>query len=327
MKSVVLQSHAKTFGDWAYLAIHKHFKKILKHEAAVLQDQDPEELHQMRVGMRRLRSAVVGFSLALDLPPSCDQKKIGSIAKVLGKLRDLDVMSEVLTQEPFSKLPNQEKEPLTLTLNTLAKRRKKALKGVRAVLHEKPYLKFKQSLQGWLGKPRYGAIADIPINLVLPDLLIPQLSRLLLHPAWLVGITLEQGTFIFPDALSSEQVDSLLGNQGMILHDLRKEAKRSRYNLELFSPFYGEDYQSQIKSIKSIQTILGNIQDSFVLVDFLSSCLSSNFAEKLSVCAKNIVDIRYQQWQAWEKLQRYFLNPQTRHHFHTTILSAGAQEP
>ena len=326
MKSAVIESQAKTFGDWAYLAIEKHFKKILKHEVAVLQDKDPEELHQMRVGMRRLRSAMVGFSLAVDLPSSSNQKQIGSIAKVLGKLRDLDVMGEVLTQEHFAQLPSQEQEQLALALNTLAKRRKRALKAVRGVLSNKPYLKFKQSLQDWLEKPSYTAIAGIAIEMVLPDLLIPQLSRLLLHPGWLVGVTLNRGEIVFPEALSSRQVDSLLENKGTLLHDLRKEAKRSRYNLELFSRFYDEDYQSQIKSIKSVQTVLGNIQDSFVLVDFLSSCLTSNFSKKLSVFSKNMVDIRYQQWKVWEKSQRQLLNHQTRKDFYSTILTEGVTE-
>jgi len=53
---------AKTLGDSAKLAIEQHYQKILKHEAQVLKDKDPEDLHQMRVGMRRLRTAIVGFS-------------------------------------------------------------------------------------------------------------------------------------------------------------------------------------------------------------------------------------------------------------------------
>lgn len=66
---------AKTFGDWAYIAIAKHFNKILNHEAKVLEDRDPEELHQMRVGMRRLRSAIAGFTPALNLPNNASEKK------------------------------------------------------------------------------------------------------------------------------------------------------------------------------------------------------------------------------------------------------------
>ena len=67
----------KTFGDLAYMAIAQYYKQILKHEAGVLKDKDPEELHQMRVGMRSLRSAMTGFHPALNLP--VEQKEVGRI--------------------------------------------------------------------------------------------------------------------------------------------------------------------------------------------------------------------------------------------------------
>jgi CHAD domain-containing protein len=47
-----------TTKELAYQAIAKHSRRIFKHQAGVLKDQDPENLHQMRVGMRRLRSAI-----------------------------------------------------------------------------------------------------------------------------------------------------------------------------------------------------------------------------------------------------------------------------
>lgn len=56
------QSKTNTLGDWSALALDKHFHKVLKHEDDVLKDKDPEALHQMRVGMRRLRSAITGFT-------------------------------------------------------------------------------------------------------------------------------------------------------------------------------------------------------------------------------------------------------------------------
>jgi CHAD domain-containing protein len=68
------QEKAKTFGDWAVIAIAKHYHKILKHESEVLKDKDPEELHQMRVGMRRLRSAMSAFSLAINFPEAATEK-------------------------------------------------------------------------------------------------------------------------------------------------------------------------------------------------------------------------------------------------------------
>lgn len=69
------KDNAVTLKEWAHIAIAKHTNKILKSEAGVIQDKDPEDLHQMRVGMRRLRSAIAGFKIALDLPKAVSEKR------------------------------------------------------------------------------------------------------------------------------------------------------------------------------------------------------------------------------------------------------------
>jgi len=86
----------KTLGETAHQAIEKHFTKTIKWEKAVKKDEDPEPLHQMRVGMRRLRTAVSKFEKYLDLPKSVTDKNIGKFARTLGSLRDLDILKESL---------------------------------------------------------------------------------------------------------------------------------------------------------------------------------------------------------------------------------------
>ena len=75
----------QTFADYAYSAIALSTKKIIKNEKGVLADEDPEYVHQMRVGLRKLRSVLIGFSPALDLPKIVEEKSIGKIAQILGK--------------------------------------------------------------------------------------------------------------------------------------------------------------------------------------------------------------------------------------------------
>ena len=98
----------RTLGDWAALGIQQHLEKVIRHEPEVLADKDPEELHQIRVGMRRLRSAVTGFAPVLDLPEAAQNKKIGKISRSLGQLRDLDVLLEALHQQYYPNLPPKE---------------------------------------------------------------------------------------------------------------------------------------------------------------------------------------------------------------------------
>lgn len=310
---------ARTFGDWAYVAIAKHYTKILKHETEVLKNTDPEELHQMRVGMRRLRSVLTGFELALVLPKGLEARTVAKIARILGNLRDLDVLEENLVKNYLHELPEAEQQILTKITTKLSKKKAKSFKQVKAILRSNSYHKLKKSFEKWLSNPQYQQIAQIPIDLILPDLLLPQISQLLLHPGWLVGVTLEAGEIQPPKALSQTEVEVILRHQGVILHDLRKEAKRSRYNLELFSHFYGEDYHHYVDQIKEIQTIIGEIQDFYVFNLFFVQNLSHNWTDKLPHLAKQFQDTRYQQWQQWEKLQQQFLNPEIRQDLRLTI--------
>lgn len=309
-----------SFGDWAYQAIAKYTNKFSKHEVKVLQDQDPEELHQMRVGMRKLRSAVTGFSLGLNLPESAEDKSIGKIARTLGKLRDLDVLLEIIEQQYLPDLPNNEQQELTKALRQLKSQRKKTFKLVKSTLAGKKYAQLQKSLQKWLQEPRYSEISNINLKYIIPDLLLPEVSSFLLHPGWLIGINWEQGEYLINKNLSLETVETILHNQGTTLHDLRKKAKRCRYQMELFTQFYGDDYQNYLQDVKKVQTVLGNLQDNAVLTKVLTKIVGKNIAQKMPVFSKLMQDDRYQQWQKWQELQFKFWQPSRRQQFYQVII-------
>ncbi|NET59220.1 MAG: CHAD domain-containing protein [Symploca sp. SIO2E6] len=310
----------KTFGHWGYLAVEKHFQKILKHEIEVLKDKDPEELHQMRVGMRRLRTAVTGFEEAILLPKAAQEKKIATVARRLGELRDLDVLQDTLKNQYLPGLPIPEQDLLKKVLATLKKRRHKSLEEVQTTLKHSNYNSLKQALQNWLKQPHYRLLAEGAIEDILPDLLLPLVSKLLLHPAWLVGVKLEAGKIDIPSDLNSEIVAHLLDTHGESLHHLRKQAKGLRYQMELFTDFYGSTYKDYVKDIKAIQRIVGEIQDSFVLAAFLTDTLKSNLSGKMPTLAAQLTETRYKSWQEWQILQQRYLNPQIRIDFHQTLL-------
>jgi CHAD domain-containing protein len=310
----------KTFGHWAYLAIEKHFQKTLKHETDVLKDKDPEALHQMRVGMRRLRTAVRGFAPALSLPQAAEEKKIAKVARKLGDLRDLDVLQDTLKNQYLPTLPAAEQDALKKVLATLKKQRQKSLEQVQATLKDQHYQELKQAFQHWLAQPVYGEFAEFPIDEILPDLLLPPVSQFFLHPAWLVGVKLEAGELAVPSGLNSEIVVQLLNSHGDSLHSLRKQAKRVRYQMELFTDFYGSTYEDYLNDIKEIQSILGQIQDSFVLAAFLTDALDSESTAQLPTLAAQFTEARYRAWQEWRTLQQRYLNPETRTHLHQTVL-------
>ncbi|MBD2086027.1 CHAD domain-containing protein [Coleofasciculus sp. FACHB-542] len=313
------QEKAKTLGDWAYLAIEKHFQKTIKHESDVIKDKDPEALHQMRVGIRRLRSAVKGFAPALDLPKSAQENKIGKIGHRLGGLRDLDVLQDALKNRYHPNLPSKEQKSLKEAMNALDKQRQHALEQVRDTLEHQQYNKLKQSLQGWLKHPTYQEIAQMPVEPVLPDLLLPEISQLLLHPGWLLGVEFKAGQ-IEGKELKQSAVSRLLADEGEVLHSLRKEAKRVRYQMELFSDFYGPAYAGYLQDVKSVQETLGKIQDCVVLVDVLSDVLHSKLKHQLPTLTEQLDQTVYEAWQEWQPLQERYLNSQTRQAFHLALL-------
>ncbi|HEY9726258.1 MAG TPA: CHAD domain-containing protein [Chroococcales cyanobacterium] len=315
----------KTFGHWAYLAIEKHFQKTLKHETEVLTDKDPEELHQMRVGMRRLRTAVTGFAPALSLPNAAQEKNIGKVARILGELRDIDVLKDTFETQYLPTLPSQEQDTLKKVLATLKKQRQKSLEQVQTTLNQQRYQELKQALQDWLNRPSYGEFAEFPIAEILPDLLLPPVSQLFLHTAWLTGVKLDAGEIGVPSDLNKEIVEQLLNVHGDTLHSLRKQAKRVRYQMELFTDFYGSTYKGYLKDIKEIQRVLGEIQDSVVLAAFLSDTLGSGSAEQMPMLSAQLTQARYQAWQEWRTLQQRYLNATARKDFHQSLLEPALE--
>jgi CHAD domain-containing protein len=317
---LVAQAKLKTLGDYAHEAIKRHFKKTLKWEKTVKKDEDPEALHQMRVGMRRLRTAVSRFGLALDLSQPVSDKNIGKIARCLGTLRDLDVLKESLENTYRPNLPHKEQKSLQTAFDTLSKQREDALKGVQARFKDEHYKSLKQGMNEWLENPSYLPVASLPIQELLPDLLLPEVSSLLLDAGWLVGTQVEKAKVVIVKDLKAEKIEKELATNGEMLHTLRKQAKRVRYQMELFADLYAESYSVYLADVKNIQDILGSIQDIVVLDEWMRDIFESEIETKLPTFVNLLAENRYKLWLKWQALQERYLKPETRHGFHLTIL-------
>ncbi|MBD2503527.1 CHAD domain-containing protein [Anabaena azotica] len=317
---VATETKVETLGDYAYEAIQKHFKKTLKWEKAVKKDEDPEALHQMRVGMRRLRTAISRFGIALNLSKPANDKNIGKIARRLGNLRDLDVLKETLETTYQPNLPQKEQKTLQKAFDALSKQRESALEKTLETLKDESYKSLKQTLEDWLEKPSYQPLASLPIKQVLPDLLLPEVSTFLLHPGLLVGTHVVESEVKIRTDWKADKVEEQLTTKGETIHSLRKQAKRVRYQMELFTELYSEAYAAYITEVKSIQDILGNIQDSMVMGEWLVEVFKSELNDELPTLAKLVAENRFHWWQQWQPLQEKYLTAENRHNFHMTIL-------
>lgn len=240
-----------TLGQYAIQILQQEYKQLVKQEKPVVADKDPEHLHQMRVSSRRLYTALQVFEAAIELPKEAGAKRVRALTRVLGKLRDLDVQLQALQEDYLAQLDSTEQKQLEPTLEKLKQKRKKALAGTQDTLSQSRYCDLKTAFEAWFAQPRLTRLAELPIKMILPDLLSPLLSESLLHTGWLISA----------EGVTEDNVT--------LLHDLRKSCKHVRYQAEFFVPFYGEAFKGWIKDLKILQDSLGSLQDLEVLKHLL----------------------------------------------------------
>lgn len=279
--------------EWAYDAIARNSRHIFRQEAEVLADSSPGSLHGMRVAIRRLESAVGALELVLELPKKVSEANIAKIGRSLSKLRNFDVLIRTLKDDYEPLLAGNERRTLDKVFKSLNKQRAKEFNRLRKALNRQSYSDFKQELQNWLKQPKYKSIGNYSLDVVLPDLLLPQLAQLLLHPGWLVGIDFTEGEMTLPQTLNQESVKELLAATDSILHHLRRTVKKTRYVLELFEPLYSDDYRDRVEQIGQIQQVLGEIQDFNVLKQTLEQNFKSEIAVKMPEFAAHFLLARY----------------------------------
>jgi CHAD domain-containing protein len=297
-----------TVGACADRIIRYQFQKIVDQEAAVFKDKKPEPLHQMRVGMRRLSTAVQVFSAAIVLPKAANHRAIGKIAQSLGETRDLDVLQQALRTRYRPLLQKKEQSKLDRALKHLKQKRGEQFLHLQRTLHGDRYDRLKQAIQAWLEQPTYTCMGGLSASQNLPDLLLPLTCQLFLHPGWLVGTSIHGGSITLLPIENAEDLNQQCLQFGDRLHGLRKQTKQVRYQAEFFSDFYEVSYLQRIEEFKTIQDILGQIQDHLVLRQFLESTLDEDLAEVLPTVAQVIQQDQITLWQSWQPLQQRYLS-------------------
>lgn len=290
-----------TLGKYAHQVIDEQYHKTIKQQRKVLADKDPEHLHQMRVGTRRLRTALQVFQNVVEIPKAGNAKQVGKLARVLGALRDLDVQLADLETHYRPKLPKGEQKQLDSVIATLQKHRRQAFTDVEDALTRSRYQALQSAYETWLKSPQFTVLSQLPLLPLLPDLLSPLLSTLLLHPGWLAQST---------DA--SEAAPETL-------HDLRKACKHVRYQAEFFADFYGDAFKQWIEEIKTIQAKLGSLQDSQVLLDLLDRHLPKR--AHLPTLQAVIQQAQTEVMIGWEDIRCKYLDSDFRYQLHQMLLS------
>ncbi|NEP15683.1 MAG: CHAD domain-containing protein [Leptolyngbya sp. SIO4C1] len=307
-------------GAYAHRTVQKHFKKAIKQKRRVLKDTDPEALHQMRVGLRRLRAAIELFDHAVDLPAPLRDRSLAKIARRLGGVRDLDVL--LLWLQNFcqtTELSDAEQTALQRVEADIHQQRQKRFRRMRRELKRDRYADWVEATQQWLAEPRYRLPALIPIELVAPDLLLPLVGEMLQHPGWLVGTAQTQPLRPLK-RMSLQQINRCLAAQSDLLHDLRKRMKHLRYQSEFFIDLYTPAYAALVKDFRQLQDTLGSLQDEAVISDCLAQTLGSTWAEQVPSLAQFFTQERRQLWKAWQAMQAQYLDPAFRQQLRQAML-------
>jgi CHAD domain-containing protein len=233
-----------------------HFARMLQHEPGTRAGSDIEELHDMRVAVRRLRSAFQVFA------PYYKARAIrGYVAglrrtgRALGAVRDLDVFME-RAQAYLDALPPERASDLDPLFKVWRAQREKAREAMIDYLDGDRYRDFVEAFRLFLESPGAGVrdSDDIPPRPTLIRHVAPEL----IYARW-------AGVQAFGPLLEGAPIS--------VLHALRIECKRLRYTLEFFQDVLGPASEEVIAQIVELQDHLGSLNDADVANAILSDFL------------------------------------------------------
>jgi len=227
---------------WLY-----HFALMLRHEEGTLLGENIEELHDMRVATRRMRTAFDIFGPAFD-PRIMKRylKGLRTTGRVLGEVRDMDVLLEnaMSYQGKMKEIKRPGLEPLLSEWKqTIDKKRSKLTKH----LQSEAYHNFRYNFNLFLQAPENindmiskNGVINSRVRDIVPILVYSRYAAVRAYDA------------ILPTASVTQ------------LHALRIEFKKFRYLLEYFKEILGDSAGQAISELKQLQDHLGELHDADV---------------------------------------------------------------
>ena len=231
-----------TPADHLATALRRNYREVLDHDPGTRLGTDPEELHDHRAAIRRLRELLRAGRPLADRPWADGLRDaLRPAGSALATVRDLDVVVAGLESQAAA-LPDMERAGSTDILELVRQRRDRAHAGLVAALSEAWYVSLLNRLEVAVAEPRLrrgGSVAKV----VRKE---HRRSRRLVH-----GL---------PEHPSDAQ-----------LHRVRKAVKRARYAAELADAAGVTGMHGYVNRAKTVQDVLGEHQDAVVAAGVLSS--------------------------------------------------------
>jgi CHAD domain-containing protein len=240
--------------------LDSQLRALLAHEPGTRSGVDPEDLHQMRVTVRRLRAAINAEGAGLGDVAEHLQTELKWLGNILSPVRDIDVQLERLRAEA-AMFDDEERAAVERLLAGLINERKAARRRMLAALRTKRYTALLTSLaaaaisEPGISNGKHAPAMTIVINRPYKKL------RKAVH------------------ALGEDPPDD-------DLHALRIKGKRLRYAAELA----GEPAKDLVKATKGFQEVLGEHQDAAVAEDTIRRLLADHEDPRVIFVAGRLVE-------------------------------------
>jgi CHAD domain-containing protein len=269
------------FGTAAVATLQRLAGQLMENLPGTLGGEDIEALHDMRVASRRLRAALRIFKPAFPKKPHLTvESKVKSITGALGTVRDSDVLIEFLQKyaiETGSDIRwlidhehcKRETARVAMTESLIGVTGADFMDGISALL-----------ASASLTSDEYMDASTVSFCMQAQEMALPRIEDLLDlsvaigHPENAVG-----------------------------LHSMRIGAKRLRYTIEPFAPYWGRPLAEKITVVKSVQEYLGQIHDLDVWTERLRTYASEDiFAPHITELSKMISDLQASRADAYAQL-------------------------
>ena len=284
---------------------HSCLAQIAGNAESAWEGSEPEAVHQMRVGVRRMRSYFTVFRPVLP-GEQADllEDHLRWLARELGAVRDLDVFVEELLARILS--VRRDDKALAAFRDGAEALRDEHKAKLREVLRSRRYTRLVLELGHWIERA-----------------------------TWLQQPLSERSALLFQraDVFASDALGRLhrkaerIGRDAIhgppsVRHELRIQLKKLRYVTEFFRSFYGKrELRRYLKRLERIQDLLGSLNDAETSARVLEELLQRLEAEPLhsaQVRAAGFVegfaarrderaqDKLTEQWQRFERAQCFW---------------------
>jgi CHAD domain-containing protein len=270
-------------GAWFQRMLAEQYAEVLRHDPGVRLALEPEDLHRLRVAVRRTRALLRAARPVIDTSWSEPlRNELRWFGGVLGPRRDLDVLLENL-RSAIAELDEPERSHAATLLDSLESERRAAQTQVAEALASDRYMQLLDALEDACRDPRLAG------DVSLKDLAGREFKRL--RKAM--------------DDLGDEPSDDAL-------HEVRILGKRARYTGELAEGEVGKKAERFVGAAKDFQDVLGAHQDAIVAEARLRELLASAAGPGAAFAAGRLVERERQRRRearealpdAWKELER-----------------------